>query len=107
MIHAIQLRMVFQIPGTSIVTRVRPSYFLLFCKVVWGTSFRFKWIFLGLSCLLGAFTFAQAFKPHVRFPILRRDVRSSLIPLYLVYVLPYISYVGLTHKFSKPHRIVV
>ncbi|PBL00916.1 pantothenate transporter liz1 [Armillaria gallica] len=33
----------FQIPGTLIVTRVRPSYFLFFCEVGWG-----------------AFTFAQA-----------------------------------------------
>ncbi|KAK0245922.1 pantothenate transporter liz1 [Armillaria nabsnona] len=37
----------FQIPGTLIVTRVRPSYFLFFCEVGWG-----------------AFTFAQAGARH-------------------------------------------
>ncbi|KAK0233315.1 major facilitator superfamily domain-containing protein [Armillaria fumosa] len=40
----------FQIPGTLIVTRVRPSYFLFFCEVGWG-----------------ALTFAQAGARHSNY----------------------------------------
>ncbi|KAK0456374.1 pantothenate transporter liz1 [Armillaria borealis] len=47
--YAVLIR-IRQIPGTLIVTRVRPSYFLFFCEVGWG-----------------AFTFAQAGARHSNY----------------------------------------